>query len=89
MQHRLEENEGLGEQVAEEMVVGQSDALKVSCGVDLLQQLRELRLQNIHLQTKGKSRSGWQPHCKEQALASFPHLQVVLQVVNQEGHVVA
>lgn len=31
--------------------MGQSDALKVSGGVDLLQQLRELRLQHIHLQT--------------------------------------
>lgn len=46
---RLQENEGLGQQVAEEMVVGQSDALKVSGGVDLLKQLRELRLQHVHL----------------------------------------
>lgn len=64
VEHWLQEDEGLGQQVTEEVIVGQSDALKVSGGVDLLQQLRELRLQYIHL-------------------------QVVLQVVDQEGHVVA
>lgn len=40
--YRLQEDEGLCEQVAEEVVVGQSDALEVSGGVDLLKQLREL-----------------------------------------------
>lgn len=52
--YRLEEDEGLGEQVAEEVVVGQSDALKVSGGVDLLKQLRELRLQHVHLETNDR-----------------------------------
>lgn len=52
--YRLQEDEGLGEQVAEEVVMGQSDALKVSGGVDLLKQLRELGLQHIHLQTNNK-----------------------------------
>lgn len=52
--YRLQEDEGLGEQVAEEVVVGQSDALKVSGGVDLLKQLRELRLQHVHLETTNK-----------------------------------
>lgn len=50
--YRLQEDEGLGQQVTEEMIVGQSDALEVSGGVDLLKQLRELRLQHIHLQFK-------------------------------------
>lgn len=50
--YRFQEDEGLGEQVTEEVVVGQSDALKVSGGVDLLKQLRELRLQHIHLETQ-------------------------------------
>lgn len=34
--HRLEQNERLCKEIAEEMVMGQSNALKVSCGVDLL-----------------------------------------------------
>ena len=37
--HGLQQDEGLGQQVAEEVVVGQSDALKVPGGVDLLEQL--------------------------------------------------
>lgn len=53
--YRLQEDEGLGEQVAEEMVVSQSDALKVSGGVNLLKQLRELRLQHVNLQTDRKT----------------------------------
>lgn len=52
--YRLQEDEGLGQQVAEEVVVGQADALKVSGGVDLLEQLRELRLQHVHLEMDGK-----------------------------------
>ncbi|CAB1339115.1 unnamed protein product [Coregonus sp. 'balchen'] len=40
--------------VAKEVVVGQPDALKVSGGVDLLQQLRELRLQHVHLREEGE-----------------------------------
>lgn len=52
--YRLQEDEGLGEQVTEEVVVGQSDALKISGGVDLLKQLRELRLQHIHLETNNR-----------------------------------
>lgn len=47
--YRLQQDEGLGQQVAQKVVVGQSDALKVSGSVDLLQQLRELRLQHVHL----------------------------------------
>lgn len=47
--YRLQQDEGLGQQVAEEVIVGQPDALKVSGGVDLLEQLRKLRLQNVHL----------------------------------------
>jgi hypothetical protein len=38
------------------VVVGQPDALKVSGGVDLLQQLRELRLQYVHLREEGGER---------------------------------
>ncbi len=34
--HRLEQNERLCKEIAEEMVMGQSNALKVSCGIDLL-----------------------------------------------------
>lgn len=45
----LQEDEGLGQQVAQEVVVSQSDALKVPGGVDQLEQLRELRLQHVHL----------------------------------------
>lgn len=50
--YRLQQDEGLSQQVTQEVVVGQSDALKVSGGVDLLKQLRELRLQNVHLEHK-------------------------------------
>lgn len=50
--YRLQQDERLGQQVAEEVVMGQSDALKVSGGVDELQQLRELRLQHVHLETE-------------------------------------
>lgn len=50
--YRLQEDEGLSQQVTEEMIVGQSDALEVPGGVDLLEQLRELRLQHVHLQAK-------------------------------------
>lgn len=46
---RLQEDKGLGQQVAQEVVVSQSDALEVSGGVDLLKQLRELRLQHVNL----------------------------------------
>lgn len=42
--YRFEQDERLGQQVAQEVVVGQTDALKVSGGVDLLQQLGELGL---------------------------------------------
>lgn len=52
--YRLQEDEGLGKQVTEEVVMGQSDALKISGGVDLLKQLRELRLQHIHLETNNR-----------------------------------
>lgn len=52
--YRFQQDEGLGEQVTEEVVVGQSDALKVSGGVDQLKQLRELRLQHIHLETHNR-----------------------------------
>ncbi len=34
--HGLEQNERLCKEIAEEMVMGQSNALKVSCGVDML-----------------------------------------------------
>ncbi len=51
----FQEDEGLSEQVAEEMVVSQADALKVSGGVDLLEQLRELRLQNVHLKSHNRT----------------------------------
>lgn len=50
--YRLQEDEGLSQQIAQEMIVGQTDTLKVSGGVDLLKQLRELRLQDVHLETK-------------------------------------
>lgn len=52
--YRLQEDEGLSEQVAEEVVVSQSDALEVSGGVDLLKQLRELGLQHVDLQTHNR-----------------------------------
>lgn len=52
--YRLQQDEGLGQQVAQEVVVGQSDALKVSGGIDLLQQLRELRLQHVHLVARSR-----------------------------------
>ncbi len=34
--HGLEQNERLCKEIAEEMVMGQSNALKVSCGVDVV-----------------------------------------------------
>lgn len=52
--YRFEQDERLGQQVAQEVVVGQSDALKVSGGVDLLQQLGELGLQHVHLVAEGR-----------------------------------
>lgn len=52
--YRFQQDEGLGQQVAQEVVVGQSDALEVSGGVDLLQQLGELGLQHVHLVAEGR-----------------------------------
>lgn len=52
--YRFEQDERLGQQVAQEVVVGQSDALKVSGAVDLLQQLGELGLQHVHLVAEGR-----------------------------------
>lgn len=69
--------------------MGQMDALKVSGGVDLLQQLRELRLQDVHLETGGPIREGPEPLNGPLPPCWLAHLQVVLQVVYQEGHVVA
>lgn len=61
--YRLQEDEGLGEQVTEEVVVGQTDALKVSGGVDLLEQLRELRLEHVHLRHTAGEQLSWSSLC--------------------------
>lgn len=61
--YRLQEDEGLGEQVTEEVVVGQTDALEVSGGVDLLEQLRELRLEHVHLRHTAGEQLSWSSLC--------------------------
>ena len=75
--------------------MSQPDALKVSDGVDLMKQLGELRLQHVHL-CGGESRTASvraSRVLKEKALPALrlrtSDLQVILEVVHEEGHVVA
>ena len=49
--YRFQQDKGLGQQIAQEVVVSQSDAFKVSGRIDLMKQLWELRLQHIYLKT--------------------------------------